>query len=248
MIKRKVDIVVSRQMQIVRWGNGVKLIEPELLGTPQTLNQSRVLGTVNNFMSLPLCCYFTNRQSQVQLLNDTTSELCGWESTREALGQSVQDIWPGEFSQTIIAHDKSVLEKNTPQILDEEIFDKHDAHVGIISFKFPWYIGEKEVAGIFGCSIISQPSITIALAALANTGLLTPQPSSLPLEIDADQKYFSRREREVLRLLVRAKTSKQIAGHLGLSHRTVEHYIENSKRKMGVSSKSELVDRVIDLF
>lgn len=38
------------------------------------------------------------------------------------------------------------------------------------------------------------------------------------------------------------------ANELGISQRTVEEYLNNIKLKMGVYSKSELIDKTIDYF
>lgn len=58
----------------------------------------------------------------------------------------------------------------------------------------------------------------------------TPAPALTPREID------------VLRLLVRGNTNRQIAGLLGLSPRTVESHRANLMGKLGLESRVELVD------
>jgi two-component system response regulator NreC len=58
----------------------------------------------------------------------------------------------------------------------------------------------------------------------------TPAPALTPREI------------EVLRLLVRGNTNRQIAGLLGLSPRTVESHRANLMGKLGLESRVELVD------
>lgn len=53
---------------------------------------------------------------------------------------------------------------------------------------------------------------------------------------------LTRRETEVLRLLARGNTNRQIAGLLGLSPRTVESHRANLMGKLGLESRVELVD------
>lgn len=48
-------------------------------------------------------------------------------------------------------------------------------------------------------------------------------------------------------LLLKGQTYRQIAGRLHLSSRTVESYIENLKVKTGASTKSELVELLMEL-
>jgi DNA-binding CsgD family transcriptional regulator len=42
------------------------------------------------------------------------------------------------------------------------------------------------------------------------------------------------------------KTAKEIADIIGRSKRTVEHHLEKIKLKTGSSSKSELIEKIID--
>lgn len=58
--------------------------------------------------------------------------------------------------------------------------------------------------------------------------------------------HFDQREREILYWLVRGQTAKHIARKLGVSHRTVEHRLEKIKFKLNVTSRAELIDKVID--
>jgi DNA-binding CsgD family transcriptional regulator len=53
---------------------------------------------------------------------------------------------------------------------------------------------------------------------------------------------FSPREKACIHWLLRGRTAQQIAWELGLSKRTVEHYIENAKGKLGCQSKTEFID------
>ena len=49
------------------------------------------------------------------------------------------------------------------------------------------------------------------------------------------------REREVLQLAAKGKTSGEIAARLHISHRTVENHRANVMRKLGLKNQSELV-------
>lgn len=52
---------------------------------------------------------------------------------------------------------------------------------------------------------------------------------------------FSKREQEVIALLVQGKSNKQIGLELGISQRTVEYHITHILTKLGVSSRTEAV-------
>lgn len=67
------------------------------------------------------------------------------------------------------------------------------------------------------------------------------QPKKYYLGGNFNNAHFSRREMECLILLYHNKTTKETAKILGLSPRTVETYLENSKQKAAVNSKVELI-------
>lgn len=69
-------------------------------------------------------------------------------------------------------------------------------------------------------------------------------PVSLVQKMDIN---ISQREHDCLSLLVLGYSAREIAQHLGLSRRTVEHYIESLKSKLGCLKKSEIVTRSIEL-
>jgi DNA-binding CsgD family transcriptional regulator len=55
---------------------------------------------------------------------------------------------------------------------------------------------------------------------------------------------LSDREKEVCCYVVRGLYTKEIAKHLGISHRTVEDHCTNSMKKMGVRNRVELVRKL----
>lgn len=61
-------------------------------------------------------------------------------------------------------------------------------------------------------------------------------------------RKLSPREKQVLGLLIRGFNNVEAASHLGLSSRTVEHYVDNLKNRLSVHSREELlsVGRLLD--
>lgn len=76
----------------------------------------------------------------------------------------------------------------------------------------------------------------------AMTRSLLRQPAAAPSRRGTPAPALTPREVEVLRLLVRGNTNRQIAGLLGLSPRTVESHRANLMGKLGLESRVELVD------
>ncbi|MFD3445412.1 spore germination transcription factor GerE [Microbacteriaceae bacterium 4G12] len=52
---------------------------------------------------------------------------------------------------------------------------------------------------------------------------------------------LTKREREVFELLVQDKTTKDIAGELFISEKTVRNHISNAMQKLGVKGRSQAV-------
>jgi DNA-binding CsgD family transcriptional regulator len=59
--------------------------------------------------------------------------------------------------------------------------------------------------------------------------------------MDIDSNQFSKREKEVVKLLLLGKSNKQIALELGIANRTVEFHLGNIYAKLGVISRAEAI-------
>jgi DNA-binding CsgD family transcriptional regulator len=66
-------------------------------------------------------------------------------------------------------------------------------------------------------------------------------------QIQVESVVLSRRQEEILQLIVYGKTIKEISKILKLSPRTVGHYFETIKFKFNVYTKSELISKTIDM-
>ncbi|MQA08505.1 MAG: response regulator [Pseudonocardiaceae bacterium] len=70
------------------------------------------------------------------------------------------------------------------------------------------------------------------MAASPDPGVATPE--------------LSERETDVLRLVAKGLTAKQIAGRLQISHRTVENHVQSTLRKLQLHNRIELVRYAIE--
>ena len=60
--------------------------------------------------------------------------------------------------------------------------------------------------------------------------------------VPPDLSSLTRRERECLRLVKRGLESKEIARELGLSHRTVDAYIDTARRRLNAGSRRQAAE------
>lgn len=61
------------------------------------------------------------------------------------------------------------------------------------------------------------------------------------------KKILTNREEEVFSLLVKNKTTREIAHELGISEKTVRNHISNSMQKLGVKGRAQAVVELIRL-
>ncbi|MCH9770107.1 MAG: helix-turn-helix transcriptional regulator [Gammaproteobacteria bacterium] len=62
-----------------------------------------------------------------------------------------------------------------------------------------------------------------------------------------DKSYFTKREFECAKCIVRGMSSKEIASQLNISARTIEKYIESIKTKLNCHRRSEIVRKLLAL-
>jgi DNA-binding NarL/FixJ family response regulator len=63
---------------------------------------------------------------------------------------------------------------------------------------------------------------------------------------DADAPKLTARETEVLRLVAKGLTAKQVAARLVLSHRTVENHVQNTLTKLQLHNRAQLVRYAVE--
>jgi DNA-binding NarL/FixJ family response regulator len=98
------------------------------------------------------------------------------------------------------------------------------------------YVGKRASAGTLLAHIRALHAGTqVAAPALANSG-----------EAFRDAAALSARERDVLRLLVRGHTGREVAAVLAISKSSADTYRARVFRKLGIDSRAELIARVVD--
>lgn len=246
---RQAHINIHSEHLIRRWNNGIRLIKPGLIHQPSSSTH-----TVNDIMNMPMNFYFMDTNSIMQKTNEMTAKTCGYLSSEDAVGKSVRDVSKNKTAEHIIKNDREIISNQSFNIIQEDYTRLDDIDLTAISFKFPWF-EEDKIIGIFGCSILighteAASSLKNCFSMLLRCGLLsnkqhTTLTDAIPC-LHIDDVFLNERDTEILYFLVRGNTAKNIAKRLGLSHRTIEHRLDKIRNKLSVSSRNELIEKVID--
>lgn len=241
------------EFRVYCFGNGVKLFEPEKAEKFQSTSFCYDTGyTVWSILQLNLNVTFLNLAGKTATINELSASTSGFVSVNDAIGKSIQDITTAESGEIIMGHNRKVMDHKQKGIFEETIFRKNNTSANVIAVKSPWYDCNNKIIGLFGCGLeLGKLPLAESLALIAKVGMLNDKKlhhhqyfSGMIIE----HEYFTKREKDILYLLVRGKTAKAIAAQLKLSARTVEAYLANLKLKMQVHNKTDLIDKVFDYF
>jgi DNA-binding CsgD family transcriptional regulator len=239
MIINNKSLDVSEEFFISRYRNGVKLIPPT--------NIRSLPYTVKSTQELPFCIYFLAPNSVLRYINEKEAETLGFASVSEGVGKSAFDVCPTDNALTFIKTDQDVVKNNTARIVEEALIRNDGIKSNHLSIKVPCYDSEDNIAGIFGCSILlnGQPYVAECLLHITKLGLLNGL--ALATNNHTDFNLLSTRQRDCLYYLAKGMTLKEIGTILNLSPRTIGHYLEAVKVKLGCFSRSQLVEKALTI-
>lgn len=231
----KID--TSNELQICRFNNGIKL---------SRLKKSSSQNTVGNIFNLPFIVFLNSVDHRIIKINVTGADLNGYISAHDAINKKWYTTYKKNMFASLMHDQEDVLKNNKFIITEDTTVRRDESKINALTIKMPWYNEENKIIGVFGCSIpIDNHSIVQKLKMINQLAFLNmPNPiSEMPT-----LATLSKRQLECLKHLVRGKTAREIAAALSLSTRTIEHYLDDIKLQLHVSSKSELIDKVFDWF
>ena len=181
----------------------------------------------------------------------------GVEAVRRAAATSPQVVvmdlqMPGlngvEAIRSIVAADPTV------RVLVLSASGEHDDVLDAVKAGATGYLiksaSRPELLDAVGRTAADEPVFTPGLAGLVLgeyrrlAGL--PKTASDTAEAGADAPRLTERETEVLRLVAKGLSYKQIAERLVLSHRTVQNHVQNTLNKLQLHNRVELVRYAIE--
>ncbi len=202
-----------------------------------------------------IATYFMTAESRNVIVNEATAALNGANSASDLIGLGAHELWHREAANKQQADDKRVMQNETIEITDDSAIRMADeAHIQMITLKMPWYDNDKMI-GIFGMTLKldfhALSEFTTNLTTIITSGIVNSNQLShiqTLIQPEEDKVYLSKRETDILKLLVRSLSAKQIADRLCLSKRTVENYLANIKMKTNCHSRYELIERYYSRF
>jgi DNA-binding CsgD family transcriptional regulator len=154
----------------------------------------------------------------------------GVSSVQDMIGMNVQDFpWlPPYMLSAIITNNRSIIASESSRTFVEPGKLKNGHRFVSLSYKTPLQcMYTKKTIGITGHSFIIECKYT--KTDIATSCILTPQ------------------QIQCIICLIKGMTTKQIATTLGLSHRTVEHYLSDVKERLQCYNRMQLIENALKI-
>ncbi|MDR1649805.1 MAG: response regulator transcription factor [Synergistaceae bacterium] len=173
---------------------------------------------------------FLRREKTLELLGEAEDGLRAWQLIQELRPDvALLDIRMPGLDGVAVA--LKVKEAGLPT-----------ATIMLTSYDAQQYVMASLRAGARGFVLktVAPKELTAAIATVARGGLyLDPEVASVMGEREFDPEQLSAREREVLVLAAKGLSSKEVAGKLFISERTVQTHLASIYDKLGSKNKTE---------
>jgi len=244
------NIDVSSEMIVWRLGDGIVLTKPAQFQNKK-LPLIKTGHTIASLLKLPFNVYFIRHDGTNICVNEIDAMTSGFDSVQGAIGRPCFNKFTRQSAAITTQNDKKVMQLQKIKISEEEVvLSEGQINRPTLSIKLPWYNQENEIVGIFGCSILlGQNPLAESLSLVKNLGVLNaPNMSFSRMGIEVKQHYLSKRQLDCAKLLLAGKSHKEIAAHLNLSTRTVEHYFFHIKEKLHCKNRTELIIKLKEIL
>ncbi|RAP35493.1 hypothetical protein B1207_12405 [Legionella quinlivanii] len=201
-----------------------------------------------DLFDLPYSVYLLDARGATVKINEIGAAVCGYKSPEQAVGKTIFDV-STDSARHLLDNCESILKQETIQFFDEFNTRLDGKSLQFLSVKFPCYDSACQLQGTLGISIVlGEHSLADAIMRLTDAGLLPEKTSDNPaIKLNLEDASLTPREQECLEYTVKGFTAKEIARVLSISPRTVEEYINQVKIKLGVSTKREMIQKVLDV-
>jgi len=196
---------------------------------------------INDFLKFPsnIGIFWKDVEGHYLGCNDILAEICKLKSRHEIVGKLDFDLpMQNEEAIALRTGDKKVIQAGCGIQFHYCITHKNET-LEFVTFKAPLYDSNGKVIGVYGIdNYLSNDKLYDAMEKIG------VKPATLKYSVTAE---LSQRKIDILYYLVIGMTAKQIATKLGISHRTIEHHIDNLRKHFSTQSRSELIAKALQL-
>lgn len=202
-----------------------------------------------HLFSLPYSVYLLDTDGATLKINDIGASICGFNSPTQAQGKTIFHVSKENTARDLLDNCDYVLKQESVKIFDEFNMRYDGRFLQFLSIKFPCYDCKFQLQGLLGISIVlGEHPLADAITKLTDFGLLPKKttPENQTIKLNLDNLVLTCREQECLEYTVKGFTAKEIGKKLSISPRTVEEYINQLKFKLGVCSKQQMIQKVLN--
>lgn len=197
------------------------------------------------FESFPGTVYCKDKEGRYLAANRVMSYVNCVANPADILGKKDSDLVWHKEAPIVFQHDQEVIYAEKSNTFLEPGTTSDNKLQTFFSHKFPLRNKANKIIGIFGMSTLFNDAKTMR-SWLYESGFLTP-PQALSQNIPAINEGLTERQMDCLFFLIQGMTMKQIATSLNLAPKTIEHYLEAIKQKLGCRSRTELISKALQI-
>lgn len=189
-----------------------------------------ILDPLGILAQLPNCVFWKNTRSEFLGCNQQFARYAGLPDAQAIRGITDFELPWQEFAREYREGDQKIFDGVPFHSCIETILHTNGQMLNIYVNKTPLYDQHGQVMGVIG----------------SFTAISTEEIQSYQNRLVQQKNNLTSREKDIAKLILMGKTCKNIASLLQLSFRTVENHLANIKDKLQVSSKSELIEKLLN--
>jgi DNA-binding CsgD family transcriptional regulator len=204
------------------------------------------LGNLEQFMENRTAHVYCKNKSGVYLGVNDNFACANKSQPNDIIGvQNFDDTFGREHALRLMKNDHEVIFNNQLKTTIESV-NIDGCIYYYLSYKAPLRTKTDEIIGVFGISFSMNEENEIFSALNEMSALVS---ASVINKIGSifTSTCLSQRQLDCVYYLVKGKTMRQIAEKLILSPKTIEHYLEAAKNKLGCHTRSELIEKALQL-
>jgi len=212
----------------------MKISDPELFDTLD----------INFLDNTPVHLFWKNENGAYLGCSEKLAQSLGFNGSKDILGCTDFDLCWAASAPNFRLNDKQVIHHAKPKIAIET-GKLTNGEVGrALSYKWPLCLRSKKVVGTI-CIAMEFESDDVFSSFIAEQAL-NHSHINCPTMDEITSHGLSKRQAECVYYLTKGMSIKQIANILNLSPRTVGHYLEAVKDKLGCYSRAQLISKILE--